>query len=182
MSARHSNLQVAVTITANWQGTESWLGLTGRINAQMLELLAPDLNERHVFICGPEIFMQDIEKTLRDMSFPMSQLHSESFGVGRVVQGIANQDQPSTGKYQVNFRKSNIVAHSNGEQTLLELAETHGVEIDYSCRVGSCGACMVKCKGQVVVSDDCEIDEKDRKAGYIFACCAKAQNNLEIEA
>ncbi len=181
MSARHRNFQAAVTLTADWQGTESWLGLTGRINAGMIELLAPDFPQRHVFICGPDDFMQAVEQTLRDMRFPMSQLHSESFGVGRVVQGAAKPDEPGTGKYAVRFGKANIVAHTDGKQTLLELAETHGVEIDYSCRIGSCGVCMVKCQGQVSVNGECEIDAKDRNSGYVFACCSKPLSDLEID-
>ncbi|MGR8935616.1 MAG: FAD-binding oxidoreductase [Gammaproteobacteria bacterium] len=182
MSARHSNFQVAVTLTGNWQGTESWLGLTGRINPKMIELLAPDFKDRHVFICGPEIFMQDVEKTLRSMGFPMAQLHSESFGVGRVVQGVSVKEPADTGRYRIKFKKSAVAAHSNGQQSLLEVAESHGVEIDYSCRVGSCGACMVKCSGSVNIGGSCEMDAKDRNAGYIFACCTRAAGDLEIEA
>jgi len=72
--------------------------------------------------------MHAVDYTLRDMDFSMSQLHSESFGAGRVVQGTATKDLPDSGQYQISFNKSNLVAHAAGDLTLLEIAEMHGIE------------------------------------------------------
>ncbi|NOQ36891.1 MAG: FHA domain-containing protein [Methylococcaceae bacterium] len=182
MSARHNHFQIAATITTSSMGTESWLGYTGRVNENMLKLLSPDFKERHIFLCGPAPFMQSIEQILRNMEFPMGNLHIESFAEGRVAKGIDIKDLPKDGKYRVKFSKSNLTARTNGEHSLLEIAEAHGIEIEYSCRVGSCGLCMVKCKGDVNVDNDCEIDKKDEQAGYVFSCCSKAKANVEIDA
>lgn len=93
ISARHSRLQVGVTVTSGWRGTESWTGFTGRITSQMIGILVPDLVERHVFMCGPEPFAQDLTDILRGMGFDLAKLHSESFGTGRVAQGATGGAQ-----------------------------------------------------------------------------------------
>lgn len=185
MSARHCRLQVGVTVTSGWRGTESWTGFTGRITPQMIGILAPDLMERHVFMCGPEPFAQRVTGTLRDMGFDLTKLHSESFGAGRVAQGARGGAQAlklSEPLHKVTFAKSGLTVDTDEKLTLLELAEAHGIEIDYGCRIGSCGACEVKCRGSVVTSKDCEIDQRSRDAGFVYACCSSACSDLEIEA
>jgi glycine betaine catabolism B len=78
MAAQMPNFRLAVTLT---QADESaWMGLTGRISAPMLNLIAPDLMERSVFVCGPNAFMQHVKDTLETMGFPMTQYQAESFG------------------------------------------------------------------------------------------------------
>jgi glycine betaine catabolism B len=91
VSARHSRFQVAVSVTSGWRGTESWTGYTGRISKQIIEIFAPDYKERHIFMCGPEPFMEAVKELLCHMDFDISQLHTESFGSGRVAQGITKE-------------------------------------------------------------------------------------------
>ena len=185
MSARHSRLHVGVTVTSGWRGTESWTGFTGRVTSQMIGILVPDLKDRHVFMCGPEPFAQGVTGILRDMGFDLAKLYSESFGAGRVAQGARGDAQPlklSAPLHKVTFPKSGLTVDTDEKLTLLELAEAHGIEIDYACRIGSCGACEVKCRGSVAVSKDCEIDQRTRDAGFVYACCSVARSDLEIEA
>jgi ferredoxin len=59
--------------------------------------------------------------------------------------------------------------------------EAYGIELDYSCRSGSCGECEVKCKGLVEMSEDCEIDDKTQAAGFVYSCCCVAKSDLELE-
>jgi len=87
MSARHSGLQVAVTSSAMGSGTEAWVGYSGRVCRTMLEMAAPDIHERHIFMCGPEPFMVAVKTILKEMSFPLANLHTESFGASRVAAG-----------------------------------------------------------------------------------------------
>ncbi|MCI0652536.1 MAG: FAD-binding oxidoreductase [Planctomycetes bacterium] len=88
LSARHSGFQCAVTVSSGWgKGIQPWVGFTGRVTRQMIEMLAPDVHERHVFMCGPEPFMDSVKTILKDMGFPLANLHSESFGGARVAKG-----------------------------------------------------------------------------------------------
>jgi len=87
MSSRHSGIKVGITCTSRCTGADSWIGLTGRADASMLKLLVPDLFERHIFMCGPEPFMEAVTKCLREIDFPIGNLHTESFGKVRVAPG-----------------------------------------------------------------------------------------------
>ncbi|MGZ8213355.1 MAG: FAD-binding oxidoreductase [Methylosarcina sp.] len=184
LSARASGFQVAFTLTSSWQGTDHWMGFTGRINLPMLNLFAPDLLERDIFLCGPDPFAQNINVILRGMGYDMSRYHTESFG-----SGLFNSSFTETGKilrlvgprHKVRFAKSGITVDTDEYTTLLELAEAHGIEIDYSCRTGSCGECEVKCRGQVKLGPNCEIDEKTRNAGFVYTCSTTAASDLELD-
>ncbi len=96
MSARHKAFNGAVTITSGWSGTQSWLGLTGRVDLDMIKMVAPDFMERHAFMCGPNPFMAAVTDILSEGGYPIENLHTESFGEGRVAEGsITGTDLPS---------------------------------------------------------------------------------------
>lgn len=184
MSARHSAFQVALTMTAGWRGTECWTGFTGRVSRQMITLLAPDYLDRHIFMCGPEPFMDGVKEILRELDFDFSNLHTESYGSSRVAQGVASASPslPLSGPlHKVTFARSGLTVDADEHTTLLDLAEAHGIEIDYSCRSGSCGECEVKCRGQIEMISECELDPAQRAAGFIYTCCSVAKSDLELD-
>jgi len=55
-----------------------WHGPTGRIDASMLQLLAPDLAQREVFVSGPHGYMDSVRELLERLSFPMARLHQDN--------------------------------------------------------------------------------------------------------
>jgi ferredoxin-NADP reductase len=209
MSSRHSGIRVAMTMTNRWTGGETWTGLTGRCDASMLKLLVPDLHERHAFMCGPGPFMEAVKDCLRSIEFPIAQLHLESFGEARVVKGekVQPRDVPkhvavpsfaepaaavavaapapskSTAAFTVAFSKAAKSVKTDGEASLLDLAEANGIEINYGCRSGSCGDCKVQVsKGSVDYGEHCEITDDEKKKGLVYACIARPLSDLEVVA
>lgn len=185
LSARSRRFDVAVTLTSDWLGTESWHGFRGRVRSDMLRMFVPDLDERDVFVCGPEPFFKTVRQVLHELGFDASRLHSESFGSGRSSQGsgsIKKTLQLTGPLHQVTFLRSGLTVQTDEHVSLLELAEAHDIEIDYSCRVGSCGACEVKSAGQVKIDRECGIDARSKEAGFIYACCTWATGDLELQA
>lgn len=66
--------------------------------------------------------------------------------------------------------------------TLLELAEQSGIKIGHECRAGECGECMIKClKGKVEMTEQAEIDDVDRKKGWVYSCCAYPVSNAVLD-
>ncbi len=182
-SARHRSFQVAITLTAGWQGTESWTGLTGRITPEMIKMLAPDYMDRHLFMCGPEPFMNSVKEVMQELGFNMNNFHIESFGSARTTPSSEKIVEPLklNGKlHKVVFSKSGITVDTDENIPLLNLAEAYGIEIDYSCRSGSCGACSIKCSGDIAENDECSISKKEKESGFIYACCSVAKGDLNI--
>ncbi|MCV3216572.1 FAD-binding oxidoreductase [Plectonema radiosum NIES-515] len=79
MSGRYPNFHLAVSTTRNEPG-HSWLSLTGRLDAAMLQVVAPDYRIRTVYVCGPDTFMEGTKQMLESISFPMQNYYEESFG------------------------------------------------------------------------------------------------------
>jgi ferredoxin len=175
----------------------------------MLKMLVPDLFERHIFMCGPEPFMDAVTKCLREIDFPIANLHVESFGKVRVAPGTEAKPRdvpkievapvavapaaavpapvpapaPARAGFKVLFSKSGKTVETAGDAPLLDLAEANGVEIGYQCRSGSCGECKVLCKsGKVAMEDHCAISDDEKSEGWIWACCAQPTSDCQLDA
>jgi ferredoxin-NADP reductase len=186
ISARHGCFGVAVTLTSSSPGrTESWTGLTGRFDKSMIHTLVPDLDQRHVFLCGPEPFAAEVRRILQELGFDHAKLHSESFGSSRVAAGGKRVPKPlalSEPRHRVHFIKSDRTVETDETVTLLELAEAHGIEMDYSCRTGSCAECEVSFTGTLSEKPEFETRRRRKENGIAFACCSVALSDLEVEA
>ncbi len=185
ISARHSRFRVAISLTSTWGKTESWTGLTGRISTPLIRMLVPDLDERHVFLCGPEPFADEVKKSLQVLDFNFANFHAESFGTGRVARGVKSKAkalQLGEPRHRVRFTKSDQTVETDEKVTLLELAEAHGIEIKYACRSGSCGECEIKFTGKLSEKADFEPAPRCKENGLAFACCSVALADLEVAA
>ena len=78
LMAQHPRLRVVVTTTRN-DRMQPWLGLNGRLDADMLLHIVPDALRRTVFCCGPEKFRQVMKEALLTRQFPAARFHEEHF-------------------------------------------------------------------------------------------------------
>jgi len=178
---RHENIKLFITLTNEPVTVSQWRGLVGRINERMLVNLVHDLSERTVYLCGPETFMAESKQNLVKLGLPAEHLLCESFSIN---QTIAQQPvKRTTGSYQIRFAQSGKAVAADGVMTVLEIAEQYGIAIEHECRAGTCGECMVKClSGHLEMGEQAEIDENDRKKGWVYACCAYPTTNVILDA
>jgi glycine betaine catabolism B len=187
IAANHKNIRLFITLTKELYAPSQLPRLTGRVNQNMLAGLVPDLTERTVYLCGPDVFMNACKQNLLKLKLPGEQLICENFTVG--VSVVEQRDSANgqtwrakIGSYQVQFANSSKTVNADGAMTLLELAEMSGINIGHECRAGSCGECMVKClKGKVDMTDQAEINDIDRKKGWVYACCAYPSSNVVLD-
>ena len=67
--------------------------------------------------------------------------------------------------------------------TPIVIHDDNGVAIDYSCRVGSCGTCVVKLlSGTVSMEVEDGLEPEDKEAGMVLACQAKAAADIAVDA
>ncbi len=218
LSARHKNFRPLVTVT-QWKSGQGWLGLTGRLNANMVKLTIPDFMERTIFVCGPAAFMEAAKESIASLGFPMENYHEESFGGSKVKQKAAptpatpaietpqivpasyglrqllRSGEPavtpavtpavSAVKIAVVFKKSDRHVDTDGEDSILDLADQNGVKIRSSCRSGNCGTCKKKkFSGNVKMGDfDSEaLEPSEQNEGYILTCVAFPQDLVTMDA
>ena len=84
----------------------------------------------------------------------------------------------------VVFAKSGKEVTCDGQDSILNLAEQEGVNIDSSCRSGVCGTCKQrKLEGEVKYQGDPDaLDDSERDEGYILTCIAYPVGRVLIDA
>src|SRR5262249_28655349 len=79
IDAQRENFRLFITCSSAPHG-DSWPGCIGRISAELIQMICPDLTERVVLTCGPQPFMAATRSLLDSLGFPMGNYHEESFG------------------------------------------------------------------------------------------------------
>lgn len=150
--------------------------LAGRIDLNLLKTLLP-FDDFDFYVCGPASFTQGLYDELRAMHIRDERIHAETFGPSTLKrtgneQPVAVQQLPAaTTSVPVVFERSAKEARwEPGGGTLLELAESRGLEPEYSCRGGSCGTCKTRLvSGQVHYP----VPPADMPAAdHVLICCA----------
>lgn len=179
MEARNPRLRVAVTMTGAEQA--AWQGHTGRIDAGFVTASVPDIALHRAHVCGPTPMMDAVCSILRALGMPPDRIRTEAFGTDRRDPTLqADKTRKVVGT--IRFLQSRETAEAREEETLLEVASRAGVPIDSACRSGTCGTCMVRMKsGRVRMAIKEALGEGDEQDGYVLACQAKPDNDVELE-
>lgn len=201
LQRRHRNLHVMATMTRA-AGTV-WIGPEGRITKALIEQTVPDIARRRVHLCGPAPMMDEIRSILSDLGVPRPQLKTEAFGTQKraavavqPTRGIADflpvnaaaqlQRAPASAPIvlpTITFSRSGKSVLLRPDMTVLEAAEAVGVQIENSCRSGTCGTCKVKLiSGTVSMEVEDALEPGEKEQGWILACQAKATVDLAVEA
>jgi ferredoxin len=109
--------------------------------------------------------------------------------VAQLLQKVETDDVPSAeaeagpATATLSFARSGKAAPLPPDKTVLEVAESIGVPIDYSCRVGTCGICKTKLlAGQVSMEVQDALTDEDKTSGVILACQARSLGNVTVDA
>ena len=187
LQRRHPNLRVVVTVS-HPEGTD-WAGQTGRVTKELIANSVPDLASRYVHLCGPVPLMEAVKKALAELGVPADRVKAEAFGpaLGRPVPAVAAPQAPPTGTAvalpTVTFARSHKAAPLPPDVPVLDVADQVGVQIDNSCRVGTCGLCRVKLlSGTVTMAVQDGLEPGDKEKSIILACQAKATADVAVEA
>gem|GEM_PF-55987 len=80
------------------------------------------------------------------------------------------------------FAESWKQVDANSQEFILDMAESQGIEIDSSCRAGTCGTCAKKLlKGQVKYEEEYDA-VADLEEGMVLTCCALPDGQVVIDA
>lgn len=161
-------------------GTEAVLGrdyeIAGRLGlADVKARLAFD--DYDFYLCGPAGFIQDLYDGLRALNIADERIHAEAFGPSMLQRSAAEhstaliQAPAASAPVPVLFSLSALEARwIPGSGSLLELAESRGLNPDFSCRGGSCGTCKTRRISGIVhyPNPPVEMPESD----MVLICCA----------
>lgn len=93
-----------------------------------------------------------------------------------------NQPSSTTSSSKVFFANSWKESVCNENEYILDAAEKAEIEIESSCRAGTCGTCVAKVlKGEVTYESDYDA-LGSIEAGEVLTCCAKPVSSIVIDA
>lgn len=119
--------QNAGRVTTHESAAKGRIDLSARIKA------TPD--ETQVYCCGPEPMIQEVEELT---SLLGDRIHVERFA----PRDIADDAMPES--FEVEFARSGHIVTVEPGQSILEIAEDLGLDIDSSCQEGTCGSCETR--------------------------------------
>lgn len=109
----------------------------GRLSDEKIAELVPDWTERDTLLCGPDGFMQVVEKMFAEAG-RSDYLQSESFG------RRAAPIDPDAIEHAITNGNTEQVFTVQAGQSLLEGAEAAGLQPRFGCRRGICRTCQCK--------------------------------------
>jgi ferredoxin-NADP reductase len=138
----------------------------------------PEIKQQHIYLCGPELFRNDVVQYLETINFNFDNLDVEQFTLP-VLTNLQGQTEISTleGDVSVTLKSQNInfvIPARDSTKTLLEAAEEQGVVMEHGCRSGMCGSCKTN-----LVSGEVSGNKIGRS---IYPCTAyPASNHIVLE-
>ena len=160
----------------------------GHIDIALLKQVLP-FDDYEFYLCGPTPFMRSLYCGLLALGVSDTRIHYEFFGPGSLLTEEAGPcgqapartaDQELGGELQVTFARSGVTATWDPKcETILDLAEHHGLSPDYSCRSGICHTCMCELvDGEVEYLEE-PLDPPD--SGSVLICCSRPKSSLVID-
>jgi vanillate O-demethylase ferredoxin subunit len=137
-------------------------------------LLAVPAPDTHVYVCGPQGFIDHVLDSARARGWPAAQLHVEYFGAAAVD---TDGDRP----FDVRLASSGRVVTIPAGRTVLKVLAEQGVDIPYSCEEGVCGTCLTRVLAGVPDHRDLYLTDEERAANDQFTpCCSRARSPLLV--
>lgn len=152
----------------------------GRISKQRLQSFLPK-TKFDAYLCGPGSFMQNHYNWLREIGVNDEHIFAEAFGPASLIRDdLAPKKHlplPAAKEAIVTFTESKMEqSWSESDGSLLEFAESHGLNPVYGCRNGQCGQCK-----HTLVSGDVSykqaVDLPLSKDEILICCAVPAKTN-----
>ena len=114
----------------------------------------------HVYVCGSERLISCAMSTARTLGWPERYVHVEYFA------SIAGGEP-----FDVELARSGRTIHIDSGVSLLEGLEAAGIDVNYGCRGGACGACETVVLSGTPHHRDHYLSEEIRKTGKAIMPC-----------
>lgn len=123
----------------------------------------------HLYVCGPNGFMDYVLASARTAGWEESRLHREHFA-GAVHD--ASGDRP----FQLTLAKSGATLDVPAGMTALQVLLDNGIDVNYSCENGVCGSCITAVlDGTPDHRDTCLLDSERAENRLFTPCCSRAK-------
>jgi vanillate monooxygenase ferredoxin subunit len=122
----------------------------------------------HLYVCGPQGFMDAVLGGARAAGWPEDQLHYEFFGAAPVA-------TDGDAAFEVQLASSGRVVVVPAGQSVVQALAAAGVEVLTSCEQGVCGTCLTRVlEGQPDHRDQYLTPEEQAVGDQFLPCCSRS--------
>ena len=183
LAEHHPNFHLHLCYSAPHEGDIEGVDYQhhGRIEVALLRATL-NLMRYQFYICGPKALMEGLIPALEAWGVSSKDIYYESFGPASLTGNKRVAVAPAqAAALNVTFSRSNkSIPWDPAADSLLALAESHGIEITSGCRAGSCGSCQTAIQdGEVIYNQQ---PDADIAAGHCLLCISTPKSNLTLDA
>ena len=184
MQAAMPGLRV-ISVCEGLGDTAQWQQPIGRLDLSLLSQHVPDYQEREIFTCGPQGYMEAVKSLLREAAFDFAHYHQESFDIAALneeplIEQAASLNQQDV--FTVTLSRSGKTFSMPGNQTVLSAARKAGAIVPSSCSQGICGTCKTAVlDGSVDMKANGGIRQREIDKGLRLLCCSKPTSDLVLD-
>ncbi len=132
------------------------------------------------FVCGPGEMIDAVCRSLELLGVPQENIHNERFlSEGQEI-SLADKTIKEDAGITVTIDGANhrFDIKAGEQATLLESAESAGVDLPYSCKAGVCATCRCKLvEGEAEMINNYSLEQWELDAGYILSCQSVARSS-----
>ena len=122
----------------------------------------------HIYVCGPQGYMDWVIASARSLNIPASQIHFEYFQTTVTTDGEV---------FQIVAKRSGKEAEVGAGETIAQVLQKLGIKVQVSCEQGICGTCLCGVlEGIPDHRDAYQTDEEKAANDQITVCCSRARS------
>ncbi|MEC5146341.1 ferredoxin--NADP reductase [Chitinophaga sp. 212800010-3] len=150
--------------------------IRGRINKlvarKLIKAAVPDPPTAvHYFICGPAELMKMHQEMLLAMQVPEEQIYLEWFEADKAGNDMAPVLPDKPQEVLLHFYEQTNLLEVDPGESILAAALNDRIPLPFSCRTGTCGACVARLtSGKVTMATNYALRKMDLDNGLILLC------------
>lgn len=130
-------------------------------------VLADPAPDRHLYVCGPNGFMDFVTHAARRLGWSEDTVHLERFGAEVNTDGAP---------FTVVAARSNVSFEVQPGERIAEKLIEHGIEVRMSCQSGVCGTCVTRViDGMPDHRDHVQTASEKASNRTITVCCSRSK-------
>ncbi|WP_344420453.1 PDR/VanB family oxidoreductase [Pseudonocardia ailaonensis] len=143
----------------------------GRAAAAVADVVRAAPADAHLYCCGPEGMLEEFEAACAGRD--PDRVHVERF--------VARAPLSSPGRFTVRCARSAVDVEVDPQTSVLDACLKAGVDLEYSCEEGTCGACEVRVlEGAVTHNDTVASAERHDADRTMMVCCSRAAGSFLV--
>ncbi|MEI8633631.1 PDR/VanB family oxidoreductase [Vibrio sp. PP-XX7] len=131
----------------------------------------------HVYVCGPQLFIEGMMASARRANWPEENLHQEYFSVAGPGSNSSGTINRGNGCFEIEIHSTGLILTVPEDLSVFNVLEAHDIFIPVACEEGVCGTCLTGVLAGEVEHRDVFLTETEKQRMDQFTpCCSRARS------